>query len=353
VNLFSKWVAAAALAAFPAAARSQTLGTFLMVVDSSQDRVMLFDANDGSLIVTSFISFAAAGLVTGGNATPKEALQVGNQIWIVDSLQDCIYRFKADYDNPTYLGRVAHPADGGGIDNPRGLAYLNGTVYVTNGGTDNSAPGESIVKFDFVGLNLGSFPVTNPFDVVTYDGDLLITNIDDDDIDRFTVGGASLGKFHDGTGTSGLDFPQQAFVRANGNVLAASFGSVTRRGIYEYTPAGVLSGFWNVGTGDRGVVELGNGLYFFTYGQNIDTVNPISGATASIISSTAISAQYANFVTFVCPSDFDGNTFVNGNDFDAFVIAFEAGDAIADWDGNGFLNGEDFDAFVIAFEAGC
>lgn len=54
-----------------------------------------------------------------------------------------------------------------------------------------------------------------------------------------------------------------------------------------------------------------------------------------------------------CPSDFNGDTFVNGSDFDEFIIAFEAGDASADYDANTFVTGDDFDQFVIAFEAGC
>jgi hypothetical protein len=54
-----------------------------------------------------------------------------------------------------------------------------------------------------------------------------------------------------------------------------------------------------------------------------------------------------------CPSDFDANTFVNGDDFDAFMLAFELGDASADFDDNTFVNGDDFDAFMLAFEAGC
>jgi len=54
-----------------------------------------------------------------------------------------------------------------------------------------------------------------------------------------------------------------------------------------------------------------------------------------------------------CPSDFDGDGFVTGEDFDAYVAAFEAGVASADFDGNGFVTGEDFDGFVSAFESGC
>ncbi len=59
------------------------------------------------------------------------------------------------------------------------------------------------------------------------------------------------------------------------------------------------------------------------------------------------------FKHHVCPADFTGDGFVTGDDFDAYVLAFQTGDAIADFDGNGFVTGEDFDAFVTAFVAGC
>ncbi len=54
-----------------------------------------------------------------------------------------------------------------------------------------------------------------------------------------------------------------------------------------------------------------------------------------------------------CPSDFDGSGFVDTDDFDAFVEAFEAGDESADFDRTGFVDTDDFDAFVLAFESGC
>jgi agmatine deiminase len=54
-----------------------------------------------------------------------------------------------------------------------------------------------------------------------------------------------------------------------------------------------------------------------------------------------------------CPSDFDNSGFVDGDDFDAFVTAFDAGTDDADFDDSGFVDGDDFDAFVFAFEAGC
>lgn len=52
------------------------------------------------------------------------------------------------------------------------------------------------------------------------------------------------------------------------------------------------------------------------------------------------------------PADFDGDGFITGDDFDAYVAEFEAGNATADFDHDCFVTGDDFDAFVIAFEIG-
>ncbi|HLO40376.1 MAG TPA: GC-type dockerin domain-anchored protein, partial [Phycisphaerales bacterium] len=57
--------------------------------------------------------------------------------------------------------------------------------------------------------------------------------------------------------------------------------------------------------------------------------------------------------TCPCPADFDGTGFVDTDDFDAFVQAFEGGLDAADFDGTGFVDTDDFDAFVQAFESGC
>jgi len=81
--------------------------------------------------------------------------------------------------------------------------------------------------------------------------------------------------------------------------------------------------------------------FWIVFNQNM----PVSDLEAAI--------DWANENLVGCPSDFDQNHFVNGDDFDAFVVAFEAGEITADFDVNGFVNGDDFDAFVTAFEAGC
>jgi hypothetical protein len=58
-------------------------------------------------------------------------------------------------------------------------------------------------------------------------------------------------------------------------------------------------------------------------------------------------------VIISCLADFDASGFVDTDDFDAFVGAFEQGLETADADGTGFVDTDDFDTFVRAFEAGC
>lgn len=59
------------------------------------------------------------------------------------------------------------------------------------------------------------------------------------------------------------------------------------------------------------------------------------------------------FFTVLCPSDFNQDGFVNGDDFDGYVDAFTEGALSADFNGDGFVNGDDFDAFIDAFTSGC
>ncbi len=76
-------------------------------------------------------------------------------------------------------------------------------------------------------------------------------------------------------------------------------------------------------------------------------------ATASAVDFSLIDGlQYV--VVNTCPSDVNNDGFPSGDDFDAFVAAFESGiDPAADFDRNCFVNGDDFDLFVNFFIAGC
>ncbi len=54
-----------------------------------------------------------------------------------------------------------------------------------------------------------------------------------------------------------------------------------------------------------------------------------------------------------CAADFNGDGFVNGDDYDLFAEAFDAGDAAADFNNDEFVNGNDYDEFAERFDLGC
>ena len=79
-------------------------------------------------------------------------------------------------------------------------------------------------------------------------------------------------------------------------------------------------------------------LYGYAWGENVGWINLDNGDV---------------HIGVYCFADFNSDGFVSGDDFDAFVERFEAGDSSADINGDTFVSGDDFDAFVAAFEAGC
>lgn len=74
---------------------------------------------------------------------------------------------------------------------------------------------------------------------------------------------------------------------------------------------------------------------------------------AFLVGSMSFTSGSATIRRVECPTDFNADGFVTADDYDAFVLAFAAGDSSADYNNDGFVTADDFDAFVIAFENGC
>ena len=262
------------LAAVPAAKAAD----FLMIPDSNSDRILLFDPFDGSLVDDNFID--GAGLFS----TPLNAIQVNEEIWVSDQFADSIFRFDLS-------GTLISTIDNG-LDNIRGMAFVGDTVYVSNASTGNGAPGdgEVVVTFDPQGNTLGFFDTGDPYDILEYDGGLLINDINSEalggeDIDRYDLDGNLLGTFHESDGETGIDFPQQMTLRANGNLLVGGFGAPG--GIYEYDADGNQVGFFDGDAGVafrgiRGVYELGNGNILWTGGDGVVSTDLATGIATDI-----------------------------------------------------------------------
>jgi outer membrane protein assembly factor BamB len=275
---FSICLAGLLALAMPAAAGAQT---FLMMPDSTNNRLVLLDPFDGSIVNPNLFSLA------GG--TPIHALQVGSEIWVSEQIGDRVSRWDL---SGTFLGQIGPTFTGGGLDNIRGMGLIGNTVYVTNAGTANGAPGAAVVMFDTAGNFMGSFGTAttapSPFGVLGHSGGLLVSSSSaNDDIHRYTLTGTPLGTFHNSTS---LNFAQQMNFAANGDVLVSGFSSnnVVR---LDPTSGTLLSSF--AASGARGVIQLGNGNILWT---NSTGVHIFNGTSSSQIYSGG--GRYLDFVSF-------------------------------------------------------
>ncbi len=330
---------ASALAVFGIAGLAQA--QFLAVPNATTDTVMTFDPFDGTPLNPSFI-------IDGEGAgydfqTPKAAIQVGSEIWVSDQLTDQIARFDM---LGNHLGTIT-----GGLDNIRGMAFVNGVVYVANAGSNNGAPGIGLVTFDAGGNFLGNITgVGDPYDIMDYNGELLVTAINTESINRVSYNGAFLGVFCDSDGVSGIDFPQQ-LGRRGANVLCSGFSPPI--GVYEYDPTGAQVNYWAVGNGNRGVYLLGNGNIMFTDGAGVHVLDPNTGLHTTVATGSCHNISLIGGSDEGCLADYNVDGDVNSNDISAFLSAWldsvQNGNLIADFNLDGAVNSNDISAFLSAW----
>ncbi len=238
---------------------------FVMMPDSTNNRLVLFDKNDGSVVNPSLFPLA------GG--TPIHAMQVGNEIWVSEQVGDRVSRWSF---TGTPLGQMG-PA---GLDNIRGMEQIGNTVYVTNAGTNNGAPGAAVVKFDTAGNPGGFFATPNassPFGILSHQGGMLVSSSNaNDDVHRYTLAGTSAGTFHNSTS---LNFAEQMAVAASGDILVAGFSS---NNVVRLDPnTGALLGSFTA-SGARGVYQLGNGNILWTSGTGAFVYN-VNTQTSTLV----------------------------------------------------------------------
>ncbi|MBX3387043.1 MAG: hypothetical protein KF768_10770 [Phycisphaeraceae bacterium] len=269
---------------------------YLMVIDSTQNRIMLMDAFDGSLINNDFI-VAPAGGFPYSFGTPKHAIQVGNEIWVADQINDAIYRFGATL-SPAFVGVIS-----GQLDNIRGIGVVGDRVYVSNAGSANGATANSIAVYDFAGNRVDTFsasPNASPFSAEPFMGDILVSDFTSGTgggIDRFTTTGTYVGRWQMGT----LSTPQQVHVANTGpmgetEVWAAAFPSTEPTGgLFRYDVNGNQIGYFSAVRSLRGCFALGDGQIMVTNGSTVQKVDPATGVATLLLSTS--SSQYVGKLT--------------------------------------------------------
>lgn len=258
----------ASLLAAACAAAASVPAQVLVMTNATTDTLQAFSLFDGSLVNATLFPIA--------NTTMVSAIDVGGAIWISEQVNDRVTRYDAAGN---VLGTIGPTFSGGGLDNVRGMAFVNGLVYVTNSGTANGAAGNAVVVFDAAGNFVQTInttgTVTSPFSVMPFQGDLLVGGSGNaNDIHRFTTSGTPVSIFHN---SAAISFVHQIAPAADGNVWCAAF---TAGGISKIDAAtgAVLLSF--PAAGARGVYELGNGNVMWTNGTGA-WVHDLATATST------------------------------------------------------------------------
>lgn len=255
----------------------------LAMPDSTNNRLVTFSPVDGSLLNAEL--FALAG------GTPVHALGVGNEIWVSEQIGDRVSRWGAD---GSFLGQIGGGTTGG-LDNVRGMGLVGNTVYITNAGTANGAPGAAVVMVSTSGAAMGSFATgttaPSPFGVLAHQGGLLISSSSaNDDIHRYSLAGAALGTFHNSTS---LNFAEQMVVAGNGDILVAGFSSNNIVRLNASTGALITT---YTAAGARGLAQLGNGNLMWTSGAGAFVLNTTTGASTQVYTG---GGRYLELITVV------------------------------------------------------
>lgn len=252
---------------------------YLMMPDSTNNRLVLFNPVDGSVVNPNFFTLASG--------TPIHAMQVGSEIWVSEQIGDRVSRWDLAGNS---LGAIT-----GAMDNLRGMELINNTVYVCNDGTGNGAPGASLLMFDTSGSSLGFFatPFSSPFGILGYGNNLLVSSdVANDDVHQYTLAGTSVGTFHNSTG---LNFAEQMNYAHDGNILVTGFSSnnIVR---LDFNTGAILNSY--TASGARGVWQLDNGNILWTNSAGAHVLDPNTGLSTQVY---AGGGRYIDFVLIPAP----------------------------------------------------
>lgn len=249
-------------------------GPFLLIPDSSTDRIVMFDAQTGDVVDPFF--FPAS---TPNFGTPKIALQTQSATMLVsDQVTDGVF----EYDTTGSSLGIFAPMGGVNtsiLDNIRGMLYRpNGNLLVAVGGGGNI---NTIQEFDTAGVNLGAFinsNLTSPFNLAYRSGDMLVSMSGGTKLNKYTFTGTYIGVGITGT----YNFFQQIYVHPGDSFAVANLTG-TAAGIVTFDSAGNQTSILNGVTSNYGVYKLGNGNYITSNLSGVYEINPLTGASIRTI----------------------------------------------------------------------
>jgi len=244
------------VAAFALFAATPAQSQFLLVPDAAGDRLMAFNAENGSVVDPNFV-------VLGGTAmppvvTPVDVLQVGFELWITDSGSSSIYRY--DSSGTQFLGTV-----GDGHSALSGIAWANGHIWVTSGN-----PAIGLREYDESGVLLSTVVTgIGAIDVLDFGGELLVSAGSAARIDRYSYAGRLLGVFAQLGSLEPITFAGTLSATPSGHVLVG--GGVR---IVELDADGTELVVHNPGPFEQAAFELPGGQLFYTAASEVGIHTP-------------------------------------------------------------------------------
>ena len=238
----------------------------LLIPDSTEDAIGLYDPQDGSYLGDWLPPNEATDPYTF--STPINAVQgLKDHIFVSDQLEDAVFEFEPD---GTFVGVFADATDG--LDNIRGIDFFGTDLFVSD------ASG-FIARFAATGDRLPDLinDVTlDPFDILLEgSGNTLVVDIADPNRVRFYPAGSTTTFSH----LLQRDFPQQLKPNPAGGYLVAAFGSGEVLEVDEVGTVGRTVTLANA----RGVHPLGNGNWLVTASSDggVRVMNPNDGTTVA------------------------------------------------------------------------
>lgn len=284
-----KLIAFSTLATWLLLAHAVAAQQFLLLPDSGNDRVLLLNPLNGAIVNSSFISDPTRFSTIIAAIHDAQ----NGRILVSDQVADAVFAYDM---NGNFIETLVDASDG--LDNIRGIAYRNNQLYVTVGGNTGGLV-DTIQRFDSDGSNRvtwASTAVASPFDILFRQNDALVSAINSDNIERYDLSGNHLDTFHNSDGVSGIDFPQQIFEDANGDIWVSGFSPPA--GLYRYSSTGTQLQYEDAGLALRGVFRLGNGNLLVTGGTRLDVYDPNTDSFTTLVNEAGASFRFLHLADF-------------------------------------------------------
>ena len=271
-TMHSRFYCCVFLIVFASPAFSQSV---LLIPDGIDRRIAAFSPEDGSVIDLNFVPPDPVNMMSPFNAVASGR----GTIFVSDVQADAIFEYTL---GGSFVGTFADSSDG--LDEVIGITVFDNSLYAAVCGNAGGL-GDTIQQFDIASGSQTTWTgdeTNGPYDVLflTSSPNVLVSNINTNDIERYDLSGDFNGTFHESNGVDGIDFPEQLHETSSGEILTAGF--FEPRGIYRYDTSGIQLDYHDVGSSVRGVFELGNGNILWTNNSAVFSLNPITGVSTLI-----------------------------------------------------------------------